>query len=67
MHGQSSLTIAAYNGSLELCNLLVDKGADINYKVDRRSSPLNLAVLKNNLDVCKFLVDKGASDISQVY
>ena len=41
--------------------MLVDRGADLNYKSPEGVTPLILAVMSNNVQVAQYLLEKGAS------
>lgn len=58
--GQYPLHIAAYNGHLEMCQVLFDAGARVNVITGPGAkTPLHLAAANGHFDVCKFLIDKG--------
>ncbi|GFS99414.1 hypothetical protein NPIL_346171 [Nephila pilipes] len=58
--GLTSLHIAADNGCLEVVNLLLKNGADINAKNDKQATALHLASLNGHVDVVKTLIMIGA-------
>ena len=58
------LQIAASKGSLELCNVLIDRGADLEDDSSEGNTPLQVAIhgctrAALPLDVCKLLIDRG--------
>ena len=53
-----SLQWAAYNGHLEVCQLLIEKGADVRARNDYA---LRWAAYHNHLEVCRLLIEKGAN------
>lgn len=57
---QSPLGTACANGSLELVQLLIEKGADVNARGEFLMSPLGSAIGRNQLEVAKLLLEKGA-------
>lgn len=67
--GQSALGWAAQRGHLEICKLLLDKGADINAKNSQGRTALMEAtepsyygtVAKDFAKLCKLLISKGAN------
>ena len=58
-----ALPLAAKEGYLKVCELLLEYGADINLSA-RFHTPLTAAAIENKLDVLVFLVSRGA-DIHQ--
>ena len=42
VYGETPLHIAAHGGYLEICELLITKGADVNAKNDKRETPLDI-------------------------
>uniref|UniRef100_A0A182JB71 ANK_REP_REGION domain-containing protein n=1 Tax=Anopheles atroparvus TaxID=41427 RepID=A0A182JB71_ANOAO len=62
VHGETFLYLAVRSGSLELVNVLLDGGANIDLGVpDTRVTPLHLAVYRRNLTLVRHLIEKGAS------
>ena len=58
------LQIAVSKGSLELCNVLIDGGADLEVVSWGRKTPLQVAIngctyAALSIDVCKLLIDRG--------
>ena len=62
---QSLLHLAARNGDIETCTLLLDQGADISKKTGRGSSALHLAAAAGHEDICQLLVARGADVLAQ--
>lgn len=57
----SALQIAANKGQLEVVKLLVDKGADLNYKHPiTKMTALSLAAVDGYSDIVSYLLSKGA-------
>lgn len=58
----SALHFAIQSGSLECCQLLVEKNPKLLHEAITKGKkmPLHLAAAKNNLEICQFLLDKGA-------
>ncbi len=57
--GMTPLHIAASDGNLAICKLLVDNGAFINVIDDEGRTPLNYAYANEHHSVVRFLVEKG--------
>lgn len=56
-----SLSLYWQEGYLELAELMIEKGADINYtKNANNDTPLHLAVMMGNLEYAEFLIKNGA-------
>ena len=58
--GQTALQLAVKEGEYEICQKLVEKGADINVCDAQKNSVLNTACWKGYLDIVKLLVKNGA-------
>ena len=58
--GARAIHLAANFGDLEMLNLLLDGGADIEAKDQTGQTPLLIAAATNNLKVVKVLLDRGA-------
>jgi len=58
--GFSALMYAARQGSLESARLLVEGGADFNYKEPQGYTPLLVGILNGQYELAAMLVDKGA-------
>jgi hypothetical protein len=58
--GYSPLILACYRGNNEVAKMLIENGADINYK-SALGSPLMACVVKNNNEIAKILISKGAN------
>lgn len=62
--GNKPLHNAAIQGSVELAEMLLLKGADINAVNVQLQTPLHVAIVNEKTDVAKFLIDKG-SDLAK--
>jgi len=58
--GYSPLILACYRGNNEVAKMLIEKGADINYK-SVLGSPLMACVVKSNNEIAKVLISKDAN------
>ncbi len=58
--GQTPLHLAVQNGSQEIVELLISKGADINARDSAGNTPLITALAFRKADIAKFLLLKGA-------
>jgi hypothetical protein len=59
--GRTCLLTAAYNGRLDICRLLIDKGADIEAKSSDGVNPLNSAAGQGgHIEIVRLLCDRGA-------
>jgi ankyrin repeat protein len=47
-------------GNLERVKLLLEAGADVNYKTSKRRTALMWAIAFGNIDICRLLIDHGA-------
>ena len=59
-NGYTPLHIAAYIGSEDICNHLLQNGANINAKGKNGRTPLHLAVRYNRIGASKLLLQNGA-------
>eukprot|EP00736_Rhodelphis_marinus_P014336 Rmarinus@m.28050 len=60
--GETALTTAASNGHAEVCNLLIQRGANLDYQTRwAQETALHLAVKAGYGDVVKLLLERGAS------
>jgi ankyrin repeat protein len=67
---RTPLMAAAWRGNVEMCDMLMTHGADINQRGNNGATPMMMAVCGNdlddcNLDVAVFLVEKGADVLMQ--
>lgn len=62
--GSTPLHKAASNGQIEICKLLIEKGADIQAINNSQETPLHFASYNGHLGVAKLLINKGV-DIKQ--
>ena len=53
-----SLQWAAFHGSLEICKIMLERGANING--DPITSPLRYALLFGHINICTMLINRGA-------
>ncbi|MBQ2671768.1 MAG: ankyrin repeat domain-containing protein [Clostridia bacterium] len=51
---------AVWKNDVTMCNLLIDRGADINAKLSENQTVLHEAVSFSQYDMCKLLIDRGA-------
>jgi len=60
-----ALMEAALSGNIELCSLLLEKGAEVNAKCGGKGNsgvtPLICAVFSRSIELCSILLDKGAN------
>ena len=54
------LHVAAYNGHLAICRLLIDKGAQVEAKCSGGSTPLHYAAHQGHVQIVRLLCDHGA-------
>ena len=57
---QTPLLWAAYKDNLKLVQLLIEKGADINYQALRSETALHNAILARNFKIAEWLLGQGA-------
>lgn len=60
-HGTTTLQYAAFRGCINLCKLLLQKGADVNTKTNTQGySALMFAAISNNCEIVQLLLEHGA-------
>ena len=59
-YGQTCIMIAAYNGHLAICRLLIDKGAQVKAKNSYGNTPLHWAAVEGHIEIVRLLCDRGA-------
>ncbi len=59
-YGETCLIIAALEGHLSICRLLIDKGAQLEAKNRYGNTPLQLAAERGHVEVVRLLCDIGA-------
>ena len=52
---------------IDMIDLLLSNGADINASANNGVTPLTMACVSNKLDVAQYLSQKGASSTTQMY
>jgi hypothetical protein len=57
---QSALYVAAHNGQVEVCQCLLENGADQNMEDRRGRTPLLISCVSGKLDCVQLLLDHGA-------
>ena len=60
VNGWTCLTTAAYNGRLDICRLLIDKGAQLEAKDWDHRTPLHWAAIEGHVEIVRLLCDRGA-------
>jgi ankyrin repeat protein len=60
-HGMSPLMLAAWKGHLEVVQLLVERGANIDYQDGDNFTPITLAAYERNWQVVDYLARNGAN------
>jgi ankyrin repeat protein len=60
--GGTALMEAAWNGSLAVVRILLDKGEDVNVKDNQNQPALMLAIDRDNLEIAKVLKSNRAKD-----
>ena len=58
--GYTCLMEAAFNGHLDVCRLLIDKGAHIEAKDRYGRTPLHFAAGRGHHEIARLLCDRGA-------
>jgi ankyrin repeat protein len=58
--GNSPLHVAVASGNLQVVNLLIDAGSDVNAKGDSGAAPLHLAAVAGNCPITSALLKAGA-------
>jgi ankyrin repeat protein len=58
--GWTCLMTAALHGHLDICRLLIDKGAQVNAKDSRGYTPLHGAAFQGHIKIVCLLCDRGA-------
>ncbi|KAG1695008.1 hypothetical protein DVH05_020938 [Phytophthora capsici] len=63
--GLTLLMIGVRSNDLVFCKMLLDAGADINFKTEKRTYALLLAAQKGWEDMTRFLLERGANEESK--
>ncbi len=58
--GRTCLMTASYDGHLDICRLLIDKGAQVEAKDRFGCTPLHYAAINGNVEIVRLLCDRGA-------
>ena len=58
--GNSALSIASYNGQMEIVRLLLQRGADVNLRNGSGTSSFHQAAKNGHLDIARYLLECGA-------
>ena len=73
-NGMTALMLASINGHKEICELLIENGADVNFEDGdyedgdyEEETPLYEAIKCNNIEICKLLIDNGAIVNKKIY
>ncbi|OFY18134.1 MAG: hypothetical protein A2W98_07475 [Bacteroidetes bacterium GWF2_33_38] len=61
INGNTPLGVAAGKDRIDVVNILLENGSNINKVDDNEFTPLFIAISKNNYEMCKFLIEKGAN------
>jgi hypothetical protein len=59
--GDTCLMIAARGGHLDICRLLIDKGAQLEVKGSEGFTPLHFAASRGHIEIVRLLCDRGAN------
>ena len=62
MDGSTCLLIAACIGHLDICRLLIDKGAQVEAKNSNGRTPLHCAAYQGHVEIAQLLCNHGADD-----
>ena len=60
VNGWTCLHIAARNGHITICRLLVDKGAQVGAKSNYGMTPLHFAACRGQVEIVRLFCDRGA-------
>ncbi len=58
--GKTALHYAAINGSLQVCDLLLSRGVDVDIRCSVKATPLSWAAYMGSLETVNYFIDKGA-------
>ena len=65
--GETCLILAAYSGHLDICRLLIDKGAQTEARDWNGRTPLHWAAEGGHIDIVRLLCNRGADIEAQSY
>ncbi len=60
VHGNTLLIISILQNNIDIIELLINKGADVNIENRHGETPLLLAVYEEDIDIVELLIDTGA-------
>ena len=60
-HSNTPLMFAIWSGKFEIFKLLVENGALIEKKVEKKDPLINMAASSGNNEICEYLLSKGAN------
>ncbi len=61
VNGSTALIHSSLNGYMEMTNLLVESGADVNRKNYYFDTPLSVAVMHGRIEAAEYLIENKAS------
>jgi len=65
-YGLSALTIACFAAKINVIKLLIDKGANVNHKSKKNTTPLSMAIFKDTNQNIPDMANKSEDDIYNI-